>query len=150
VTTSAAVAAVAGGQLGYFIGAVRTFTPVIAGASGMRYRVFLTYDVIGATAWGAGLAVVGYYLGGVSFISAHLDWMVVSIAALSIVPVRPPPCEPWSPVGGQSAPRIVKRRNSIAVPGSTLRAPRRFASWACSCHCWSGAVDSWSPCCGWT
>jgi membrane-associated protein len=73
--------------IGHFIGVVRTFTPVIAGASGMRYRVFLTYDVIGATAWGAGLAVVGYHLGGVSFISAHLDLMVVSIATLSIVPV---------------------------------------------------------------
>nr|WP_319450166.1 MULTISPECIES: VTT domain-containing protein [unclassified Mycobacterium] len=73
--------------IGHFIGVVRTFTPVIAGASGMRYRVFLAYDVIGATAWGAGLTVVGYHLGGVSFISAHLDWMVLLIATLSIVPV---------------------------------------------------------------
>jgi membrane-associated protein len=73
--------------IGHFIGVVRTFTPVIAGASGMRYRVFLAYDVIGATAWGAGLTVTGYHLGGVSFISAHLDWMVLLIATLSIVPV---------------------------------------------------------------
>jgi membrane-associated protein len=73
--------------IGHFIGVVRTFTPVIAGASGMRYRVFLSYDVIGAAAWGAGLTVVGYHLGGVSFISAHLDWMVLLIATLSIVPV---------------------------------------------------------------
>jgi membrane-associated protein len=73
--------------IGHFIGVVRTFTPVIAGASGMRYRVFLCYDVIGATAWGAGLTVVGYHLGGVSFISAHLDWMVLLIATMSIVPV---------------------------------------------------------------
>jgi membrane-associated protein len=73
--------------IGHFIGVVRTFTPVIAGASGMRYRVFLSYDVIGATAWGAGLTVVGYHLGGVSFIGAHLDWMVLLIATLSIVPV---------------------------------------------------------------
>jgi membrane-associated protein len=73
--------------IGHFIGVVRTFTPVIAGASGMRYRVFLGYDVIGATAWGAGLTVVGYHLGGVPFISTHLDWMVLLIATLSIVPV---------------------------------------------------------------
>jgi hypothetical protein len=33
------------------------------------------------------LTVVGYHLGGVSFISAHLDWMVVVIAVLSTVPV---------------------------------------------------------------
>jgi membrane-associated protein len=73
--------------IGHFIGVVRTFTPVIAGASGMRYRVFLAYDVIGATGWGVGLTVVGYHLGGVSFISAHLDWMVLLIATLSILPV---------------------------------------------------------------
>jgi membrane-associated protein len=73
--------------IGHFIGVVRTLTPVIAGASGMRYRVFLAYDVIGAAAWGVGLTVVGYHLGGVSFVGAHLDWMVVVIATVSIVPV---------------------------------------------------------------
>ena len=45
--------------IGHFIGVVRTFVPVIAGASGMRYPVFLVYDVLGATAWGVGLTVVG-------------------------------------------------------------------------------------------
>jgi membrane-associated protein len=73
--------------VGHFVGVVRTFTPVIAGASGMRYRVFLGYDLIGATAWGVGLTVLGYHLGGVSLISAHLDWMVLVIAVLSIAPV---------------------------------------------------------------
>ena len=49
--------------IGHFVGVVRTFTPVIAGASGMRYPVFLAYDVIGAVGWGVGLVVVGYHLG---------------------------------------------------------------------------------------
>jgi membrane-associated protein len=73
--------------IGHFVGVVRTFTPVIAGASGMRYRVFLAYDVIGALGWGIGLTVLGYHLGGVSFVSAHLDWMVAAIAVTSTVPV---------------------------------------------------------------
>ncbi len=73
--------------IGHFVGVVRTFAPVIAGASGMRYRVFLAYDVIGAVAWTLGLTIVGYHLGGVSFVSAHLDWMVVAIAVLSMAPV---------------------------------------------------------------
>lgn len=73
--------------IGHFVGVVRTFAPVIAGASGMRYRVFLAYDVIGAVAWTLGLTIVGYHLGGVSFVSAHLDWMVVVIAVLSMAPV---------------------------------------------------------------
>lgn len=73
--------------IGHFVGVVRTFTPVIAGASGMRYPVFLAYDVVGATAWGVGLTVVGYHLGGVSFVNAHLEWMVLAIAVLSTLPV---------------------------------------------------------------
>ena len=73
--------------IGHFVGVVRTFTPVIAGASGMRYPVFLAYDIVGALAWGVGLTVVGYHLGGVSFVNAHLEWIVLAIAILSTVPV---------------------------------------------------------------
>lgn len=73
--------------IGHFIGVVRTFVPVIAGASGMRYPVFLLYDALGATAWGVGLTVVGFHLGGVDFVSAHLELIVVFIAVLSALPV---------------------------------------------------------------
>jgi membrane-associated protein len=73
--------------IGHFIGVVRTFVPVIAGASGMRYPAFLAYDVLGATAWGAGLTVVGYRLGGVSFVGEHLELVIAVIAVLSTVPV---------------------------------------------------------------
>jgi membrane-associated protein len=73
--------------IGHFVGVVRTFTPVIAGASGMPYRVFLTYDIIGAIAWGVGLTLVGYHLGSVPFVSTHLEWIVIAIAVLSTLPV---------------------------------------------------------------
>jgi membrane-associated protein len=73
--------------IGHFIGVVRTFTPVIAGASGMRYSVFLAYDVVGAIAWGVGLTFVGYHLGGVPFVGANLELMVLAIAFLSALPV---------------------------------------------------------------
>lgn len=73
--------------IGHFVGVVRTFTPVIAGASEMPYRVFLAYDIVGAVAWGAGLTLVGYHLGGVPFVSTHLEWVVLVIAVLSALPV---------------------------------------------------------------
>jgi membrane-associated protein len=73
--------------IGHFVGVVRSFTPLIAGASGMRYPVFLAYDVIGAVGWGVGLVVVGYHLGGIPFVGAHLELMVLAIACLSILPV---------------------------------------------------------------
>jgi membrane-associated protein len=73
--------------IGHFVGVVRSFTPLIAGASGMRYPVFLAYDVIGAVGWGVGLVVVGYHLGGIPFVGAHLELMVLAIACLSVLPV---------------------------------------------------------------
>lgn len=39
---------------------VRVFTPALAGAAGMRYRVFLTANIVGAVCWGAGLLVAGH------------------------------------------------------------------------------------------
>lgn len=39
---------------------LRTLTPVLAGASDMPYRRFLTANVAGALTWGAGLIMVGY------------------------------------------------------------------------------------------
>lgn len=76
--------------IGHFIGVVRTFTPVIAGASGMRYRVFLAYDVLGAVGWGVGLTVLGFHLGTVQLVNAHLELAVLTIAALSTLPVALP------------------------------------------------------------
>ncbi len=73
--------------IGHFVGVVRSFTPLIAGASRMRYPLFLTYDVIGAVGWGVGLVVVGYHLGAIPFVGAHLELAVLAIACLSVLPV---------------------------------------------------------------
>src|SRR3990170_1256790 len=39
---------------------VRTFTPVVAGASRMSYPRFLSANVVGALAWAVGLPVLGH------------------------------------------------------------------------------------------
>jgi membrane-associated protein len=70
-----------------FIGVVRTYIPVVAGASTMRYSVFLVFSTIGAVAWGVGLPFVGYWLGAIPFVEDHLDLMIVVIACASVVPV---------------------------------------------------------------
>jgi undecaprenyl-diphosphatase len=52
-----------GGQsilIGRFVGLVRAIAPFLAGSSGMPVRQFLAYDVIGAGAWGAAFAVLGF------------------------------------------------------------------------------------------
>ncbi len=70
-----------------FIGVIRTYTPVAARVSAMRYPVFLTFSALGSIAWGVGLPIVGYFLGNIPFVSRHIEMIVVVIAALSVVPV---------------------------------------------------------------
>jgi membrane-associated protein len=72
--------------LARFVPVVRTFTPVIAGVSKMRYPVFLGFDIVGGIAWGAGVTLLGYFLGNVSFVKNHLELMILLIVFLSILP----------------------------------------------------------------
>jgi undecaprenyl-diphosphatase len=46
--------------VGRFIGFVRPIAPFIAGSSGMRYRRFIPYSIVGTGIWGPGLCVIGY------------------------------------------------------------------------------------------
>lgn len=47
-----------------FIPAIRTFAPIVAGASNMKYRTFLLFNVVGALLWAGGVTYLGYFLGG--------------------------------------------------------------------------------------
>jgi membrane-associated protein len=48
-----------------FIPWVRTFIPLIAGASKMPYYQFLSANILGAIAWGVGITLAGYYTASV-------------------------------------------------------------------------------------
>jgi len=69
-----------------FVPIVRTFTPVLAGVSTMRYPVFLGFDIVGGIAWGAGMTLLGYFLGNVPFVKNNLELMILLIVFLSILP----------------------------------------------------------------
>lgn len=49
--------------LARFMPAVRTFAPIVAGASKMNYRTFLLFNIIGAFLWAVCLTYLGYLLG---------------------------------------------------------------------------------------
>ena len=49
--------------LARFVPIVRTFAPVVAGVGKMPRRRFMLYNVVGGTLWGAGITLLGYFVG---------------------------------------------------------------------------------------
>jgi membrane-associated protein len=73
--------------LARFVPIVRTFTPIVAGASRMHYRTFLVYNLIGGTLWGSGVTILGYFLGQITFVKSNIELILVGIVALSVIPI---------------------------------------------------------------
>ncbi len=75
--------------LGRFVAFARAVIPGLAGMSGVRYRVFLGYNVAGGVLWGVGYTLLGYLV-GVSFehlLSQVGIWSVVAVAVVVIAAV---------------------------------------------------------------
>jgi len=75
--------------LARFVPVVRTFAPVVAGASGMPYRSFLAYNVVGGVLWGVGVTTLGYLLGGVGLVRDHIEIILVRIVLIVVVSLVP-------------------------------------------------------------
>jgi membrane-associated protein len=74
--------------LARFVPALRTFTPIVAGASDMGYRVFVPYNVLGGLLWGVGLPLAGYTLGSrVAHIDRYLVPIILAVIVASFIPV---------------------------------------------------------------
>jgi membrane-associated protein len=74
--------------LARFTPIVRTFAPIVAGASRMKYRTFVIYNIIGGIAWTTVLLTLGWALGRTfPAIGQSLDYIVIVIVALSLVPM---------------------------------------------------------------
>src|SRR6202035_6171472 len=72
--------------LARFMPFVRTFTPVVAGVSYMRYPLYLAFDIVGGILWGGGVTFAGYFLGNVPFIHQNLEKIVLVILFVSLLP----------------------------------------------------------------
>ena len=71
--------------LARFIPIVRTFAPIVAGASKMSYRRFLTFNIIGALLWTAGITYIGYGLGQVfENMGIEIDHVLLPMIAIII------------------------------------------------------------------
>ncbi|MEV6852042.1 VTT domain-containing protein [Actinoplanes sp. NPDC051411] len=73
--------------LARFVPIVRTFTPIVAGASGMHYRRFVGYNVLGGVLWSCGVTILGYFLGQVAFVKNNIELILIGIVVISVIPI---------------------------------------------------------------
>lgn len=75
-----------------FVPIVRTFAPLVIGATEMPYAKFLPFSVLGGLLWISTMVLAGYFLGGVienAFgirLEDHIEKVVIVVVFLSILP----------------------------------------------------------------
>ena len=67
--------------IGRFVALVRAVVPGIAGLSGLRYRTFLLFNVLGGVLWGVGFTLLGFVVGR-SFSKALSDFTAAGLLVL--------------------------------------------------------------------
>jgi len=78
--------------LARFVPIVRTFAPMVIGASKMPYLKFFTYSVIGSAIWVSTMVLAGYFLGGLierGFgirLEDHIEKVVIVVVFISLLP----------------------------------------------------------------
>jgi len=71
-----------------FVPIIRTFVPAVAGAARMRYRSFVTYNIVGGTLWVFSTVLLGYGVGSaIPNIDKYLHLVIGVVIALSLIPV---------------------------------------------------------------
>jgi membrane protein DedA with SNARE-associated domain/membrane-associated phospholipid phosphatase len=118
--------------IGRFISLVRALAPFIAGSSGMRYRAFVPYSILGTGLWASAHILIGYffsrsidtaakYAGRGAFLLATLIVIVVgTVAAIRFLRVASNRRRAVSWMEARWATRW------LVVVGRRLRVPARF------------------------
>lgn len=70
-----------------FVPIVRTFAPFVAGIAEMKYRKFLSFDILGGAIWIFSLTFAGYFLGEIPWIRKNIELVALGIIFISILPI---------------------------------------------------------------
>ena len=73
--------------LAHFVPVMRTFVPVAAGVGEMPYRKFLRYNFIGVIGWATGVSLLGFFLGKIPFVAAHVEYFTIGFVIVSSIPI---------------------------------------------------------------
>jgi membrane-associated protein len=69
-----------------FVPIVRTLAPFVAGVGRMRYRRFMSFNIVGGVAWVLLCTLAGRLFGGLEIVKKNFSLVVLVIIALSLVP----------------------------------------------------------------
>jgi membrane-associated protein len=73
--------------LARFVPIVRTFCPPVAGAAGMPYSRYLSYDIVGGIVWVGSMILGGYVLGrSIPNIGQKIHYVIAVVVVLSLLP----------------------------------------------------------------
>ncbi len=74
-------------MLARFIPVVRTFAPVVAGATDMPFGRFAMFNIVGGVTWGASVTLCGYWLGSkIPNIDHYVAPVIIAVMVLSFAP----------------------------------------------------------------
>lgn len=74
--------------LARFVPIVRTIAPILAGVGSMTYKSFLLFNMLGGLLWGAGMILLGFFLGSLIPNSEnYILPMSLVIIVLSFLPI---------------------------------------------------------------
>ncbi|KRN89957.1 VTT domain-containing protein [Ligilactobacillus ceti] len=73
-------------SLARFMPIIRTFSPFVAGGSGVPYNKFIRYSLLGATAWVIICCGGGYFFGNFAIVKDHFSLVIIGIIVVSLIP----------------------------------------------------------------
>ena len=72
--------------LGRFFPFIRTFMPFISGITGMQWRRFTPFSVLGGLVWSSLFTLLGYFFGGIPVVQENFELVIVAILVISLIP----------------------------------------------------------------